>query len=115
MADRTVRFVLKPLAFAAGLAFAIGYVSFMLMAPLALTSTAGMIRRLGGRRWQAVHRLVYPAAIAGVVHTYWPWTAYSPRYAVVLGTVLAVRLARAYMRRPVATSDRITTSQGAWR
>jgi sulfoxide reductase heme-binding subunit YedZ len=95
--------------------FAIGYVSFMLMAPLALTSTAGMIRRLGGRRWQALHRLVYPAAIAGVVHTYWPWTTPSPRYAVVLGTVLAVRLARAYMRRPVATSDRITTSQGAWR
>ena len=63
--------------------FAIGYVSFALMAPLAATSTVGMIRRLGGPRWQALHRLVYPAAISGVVHTYWPWTTHAPRYAVL--------------------------------
>jgi sulfoxide reductase heme-binding subunit YedZ len=78
--------------------FAIGYLSFLLMAPLAITSTVGMIRRLGGPRWQALHRLVYPAAIAGVVHTYWPWTTHSLRYAVILGLVLAVRLARGYAR-----------------
>ena len=80
--------------------FAIGYVSFLLMAPLAATSTVGMIRRLGGPRWQALHRLVYPAAIAGVVHTYWPWTTHSPRYAVILSIVFAVRVAVGYARQP---------------
>jgi sulfoxide reductase heme-binding subunit YedZ len=73
--------------------FAIGYLSFVLMVPLAATSTVGMIRRLGGARWQALHRLVYPAAMAGVVHTYWPWTTQTPSYAVVLSLILAVRIA----------------------
>jgi methionine sulfoxide reductase heme-binding subunit len=48
-----------------------GFAAFVLMAPLALTSTAGWIRRLGGKRWQALHRLVYVAALAGAVHYYW--------------------------------------------
>jgi sulfoxide reductase heme-binding subunit YedZ len=79
--------------------FLAGYVSFVLMAPLAATSTVGMIRRLGGPRWQALHRLVYPAAIAAVVHTYWPWTTRSPRYAAILGVVFLVRLMRASVHR----------------
>jgi len=49
----------------------IGFTGFVLMLPLALTSTAGWIRRLGGKRWQMLHRLVYLSAIAGVVHYYW--------------------------------------------
>src|ERR1017187_3113064 len=48
-----------------------GMTAFVLMIPLALTSTAGWIRRLGGKRWQLLHRLVYISAIAGVVHYYW--------------------------------------------
>ena len=48
-----------------------GFLGFIAMAPLALTSTAGSIRRLGGRRWQMLHRLIYLSAIAGVVHYYW--------------------------------------------
>jgi len=48
-----------------------GFLGFISMAPLALTSTAGWIRRLGGRRWQMLHRLVYVSACAGVVHYYW--------------------------------------------
>jgi sulfoxide reductase heme-binding subunit YedZ len=48
-----------------------GFAALMLMVPLALTSTAGWIRRLGGKRWQLLHRLVYFSAIAGVVHYYW--------------------------------------------
>ena len=48
-----------------------GSVGFLLMVPLAVTSTDGMIRRLGGRRWQQLHRLVYFSAIAGVVHFLW--------------------------------------------
>jgi len=76
--------------------FTIGFAAFALMLPLAATSTAGMIRRLGGRRWQLVHRLVYPIAIASVLHTYWPLTIRAPDYGVILGAVFAFRLGRAY-------------------
>ncbi len=48
-----------------------GFTGFVLLIPLALTSTAGWIRRLGGRRWQMLHRAIYAAAIAGVIHYYW--------------------------------------------
>ena len=48
----------------------IGMVTFVLLLPLAITSTAGMIRRLG-RRWQQLHRLVYVAAITAVIHFWW--------------------------------------------
>jgi methionine sulfoxide reductase heme-binding subunit len=44
----------------------VGFTGFVLLIPLALTSTQGWIRRLGGRRWQALHRLIYLSAIAGV-------------------------------------------------
>lgn len=50
---------------------ALGFAAFVLMIPLALTSTAGMIRRLGGQRWQQLHRLIYLCAILAVVHYYW--------------------------------------------
>jgi sulfoxide reductase heme-binding subunit YedZ len=49
----------------------VGFAGWLLMVPLAATSTAGMIRRLGGRRWQGLHRIVYVAAAAGVVHYWW--------------------------------------------
>jgi methionine sulfoxide reductase heme-binding subunit len=49
----------------------VGFAAFVLLIPLAVTSTAGWIRRLGGRRWQTLHRVVYLCAIAGVVHYYW--------------------------------------------
>lgn len=48
-----------------------GFTAFVLMIPLALTSTAGWIRRLGGKRWQSLHRLIYVSAIAAVIHYYW--------------------------------------------
>jgi sulfoxide reductase heme-binding subunit YedZ len=48
-----------------------GFTAFLLMAPLAVTSTAGWIRRLGGKQWQRLHRLIYVTAVAGVVHYYW--------------------------------------------
>jgi sulfoxide reductase heme-binding subunit YedZ len=79
--------------------FAIGSIALLLIAPLAATSTAGMIRRLGGRRWQALHRLTYPAAVASVLHTYWPLRAYVPRYVVILSILFALRLGRTYARR----------------
>ena len=68
--------------------FAFGFIALLLIAPLAATSTAGMIRRLGGRRWQALHRLTYPAAVASVLHTYWPLRTYLPRYVLILSIVL---------------------------
>jgi sulfoxide reductase heme-binding subunit YedZ len=49
----------------------IGFFSFLCMLPLAITSTKGWIRRMGGKRWQLLHRLVYLAAIAGVIHYKW--------------------------------------------
>jgi len=49
----------------------VGFLGFVLLIPLALTSTTGWIRRLGGKRWQMLHRAVYISAIAGVVHYYW--------------------------------------------
>lgn len=48
-----------------------GFAGFVLMLPLAVTSTAGWIRRLGGKRWQRLHRLVYLSTLAGVIHYYW--------------------------------------------
>jgi methionine sulfoxide reductase heme-binding subunit len=48
-----------------------GFTGFALMIPLAITSTKGWIRRLGGKHWQWLHRLVYVSATAGVVHYYW--------------------------------------------
>ena len=49
----------------------VGFPSFMLMIPLAMTSTDRMIRRLGGKNWRRLHRLVYVTAIGGVVHYWW--------------------------------------------
>jgi methionine sulfoxide reductase heme-binding subunit len=48
-----------------------GFLAFVMMIPLAITSTKGWIRRLGGARWQMLHRLVYVSAVAGPVHYYW--------------------------------------------
>jgi len=49
----------------------VGFLAFLFLIPLAITSTAGMIRRLGGRRWRILHRLIYVTAILGVIHYYW--------------------------------------------
>jgi len=48
-----------------------GLTAFVLIVPLALTSTKGWIRRIGGKRWQALHRLIYFSAAAGVIHYIW--------------------------------------------
>ena len=49
----------------------VGFSAFLLLIPLAVTSTAGWIRRLGGKRWQMLHRLIYFSASLGVIHYYW--------------------------------------------
>lgn len=49
----------------------VGFGSFLLLIPLAVTSTKGWVRRLGGKRWRRLHRLIYPAAVGGVLHYLW--------------------------------------------
>jgi sulfoxide reductase heme-binding subunit YedZ len=73
----------------------VGFTGFVLMVPLAITSTAGWIRRLGGRRWQRLHRLVYVSAAAGVVHYLWlvkADTTRPTRYAAILAVLLLARV-----------------------
>src|SRR5581483_3449120 len=80
-----------------------GFTAFVLLIPLAVTSTRRMIVRLGGKNWQRLHRLIYVSAVAGVVHYIWlvkkdervPIT-----FAVVLGALLLYRvLAWSWQRR----------------
>lgn len=73
----------------------VGFTGFLLLLPLALTSTKGWIRRLGGRRWNALHRLVYVAGAAGVLHYLWlvKGEQLAPvYYAAVLVLLLALRV-----------------------
>ena len=77
-----------------------GACAFLLLVPLAITSTRGWIRRLG-RDWARLHMLIYAAAILGVVHFTWKVKSdlSGPlRYAVILGVLLAVRLVWASRR-----------------
>jgi sulfoxide reductase heme-binding subunit YedZ len=87
----------------------VGFASFLMLVPLAVTSTNGWIRRLGGRRWQRLHGLVYPAAIGGVLHFLWlvKKDVRTPVYfAVVLAVLLSIRLwvSRRPRRAPVRAS-----------
>jgi sulfoxide reductase heme-binding subunit YedZ len=79
----------------------LGFAAFLLLIPLAATSTRGMIRRLGPR-WKQLHRLVYPAAILGVWHYYWLVKAdvLQPLiYAALLILLLALRLRKPTPKR----------------
>jgi methionine sulfoxide reductase heme-binding subunit len=69
----------------------VGFTGFMLLIPLAITSTAGWIRRLGGRKWQALHRMIYLAAVCGVIHYYWLVKS-DVRWPLFYGAVFAVLL-----------------------
>jgi sulfoxide reductase heme-binding subunit YedZ len=73
----------------------VGFAAFVLMIPLAVTSTAGWIRRLGGKRWQRLHRLIYVTAVLGVIH--FDWLVKSDKrqpllYAILVAALLAWRL-----------------------
>lgn len=50
---------------------AVGFTAFVMLIPLAVTSTSGMVKRLGGKRWQWLHRLIYPIALLGILHYWW--------------------------------------------
>lgn len=73
----------------------LGMSAVLMLLPLAVTSTDAMVKRLGGRRWRRLHRLVYPAAILGVVHFFMMTKAdYTEPavYAVVLSCLFGIRL-----------------------
>lgn len=75
-----------------------GFTAFVLMLPLALTSTQGWIRRLGGRRWNLLHRLVYISAIGAVLHYLWKVkldTTNPLYYAAIVGLLFGLRLWKA--------------------
>jgi methionine sulfoxide reductase heme-binding subunit len=80
----------------------VGLSALVLLTPLAVTSTAGMIKRLGARRWRLLHRLVYVAAVLGVLHYLWlakvgvhtPWI-----YVAVLALLLGIRVFDSVRRR----------------
>ena len=65
----------------------IGFAAFLLLLPLAITSNKFSIRKLTGKRWNQLHRLVYPAAILGVVHFYWLVKS-DVRQPVIYGVIL---------------------------
>jgi sulfoxide reductase heme-binding subunit YedZ len=77
-----------------------GLAAFACLVPLALTSTAGWIRRLGGKRWQRLHSLVYVTAMAAVAHYYWLVKS-DIRQPVLYGTLVALLLAWRVVSRVV--------------
>jgi sulfoxide reductase heme-binding subunit YedZ len=80
----------------------VGFTAFVLLIPLALTSTAGWIRRLGGRRWQILHRAIYISAICGVIHYYWLVKSAVLRpltYGAIVAVLLLWRLGDWFIRR----------------
>jgi sulfoxide reductase heme-binding subunit YedZ len=85
---------------------AVGFVAFLMLWPLALTSTAAAVRRMGYVRWKRLHRLAYVAAILGVIHFVWRVKAdlrepalFGAAIAALLLARVAVRARRAFLRR----------------
>lgn len=86
----------------------IGFTSFMLLIPLAVTSTNAMIKRLGGKNWQQLHRFVYVIAIGGVVHYWWlvKKDVTQPQiYAAALALLLGIRLVFLWRKNSTATTQ----------
>lgn len=90
----------------------LGMAAFVMLIALGVTSTRGMVRRLG-RRWQMLHRLVYPIAILGVWHFWWQvkQDILEPAiYAAVLGSLLAFRLAWRVRQRRLTTRRAVSNT-----
>ncbi|HWS56852.1 MAG TPA: protein-methionine-sulfoxide reductase heme-binding subunit MsrQ [Pyrinomonadaceae bacterium] len=80
----------------------VGVLAFTLMIPLAVTSTDRMIKRLGGKRWQKLHRLTYVSAAAGVLHYYLLVKSDTTKpyaFAALLALLLGYRLYASYSKR----------------
>ena len=91
----------------------VGFAGFVLLIPLAITSTKGWIRRLGGKRWQTLHRAVYISAICGVIHYYWLVKSDVRKpvfYGVLVGALLLWRLADWLRKRTAAVAVKTAPS-----
>lgn len=89
----------------------VGFACFLLLIPLALTSTNGMVRRLGAKRWQQLHRLVYLIGIGGIVHFLWLVKSDLSEplmYGAILSLLLGFRLWDKWHRPPVTASQPLT-------
>ena len=93
----------------------VGFIAFVLLIPLAVTSTNGMIRRLGGKRWQWLHRLIYIIAPLGILHFWWMKAGkhdfqqpiiFGVIVALLLGLRLYWKLARPAPRAPLQADAR---------
>ena len=92
----------------------VGFTGFVLMIPLAITSTAGWIRRLGGKRWQLLHRAIYLTAAAGVIHYYWLVKSDVRKpleYFAIVAVLLVWRLGTWLAARRKATASAITRKE----
>jgi methionine sulfoxide reductase heme-binding subunit len=92
---------------------AVGMLGVLLMVPLAVTSTDKMIKRLGGRRWQKLHKLTYVSAVAGVLHYYLLVKSDTTKplvFAGLLAVLLGYRIYVAYQKKlmtpPLSISQR---------
>jgi methionine sulfoxide reductase heme-binding subunit len=95
----------------------VGFLALVCLAPLAVTSTTGWIRRLGGRRWQMLHRLIYVSAIAGVVHYYWLVKSDVRKpllYGAIVSALLLFRLGARLVRRTATARPRVSTPSSAY-
>jgi methionine sulfoxide reductase heme-binding subunit len=89
----------------------VGFLGFLLLLPLAITSTAGWIRRLGGKRWQALHRAIYFAAVCGVIHYYWKVKSDVRMplfYGALVGILLLWRLGDWFFKRRSAAGAKLS-------
>lgn len=87
----------------------VGFTAFVLMIPLAITSTKGWIRRLGGQRWNLLHRFVYVSASLGVLHYWWKvkLDVTNPMfYAGIVAVLLGWRVVKAINKRQAAGATR---------
>jgi len=79
-----------------------GFSAWLLLLPLAATSTTWSIRKLGGKRWNRLHKLVYVAAICGIVHYWWqvkPGVLTPLRLTIVLGVLLLARPVLSFLQK----------------
>ena len=91
----------------------VGFAAFVSLIPLAITSTAGWIRRIGGKRWQMLHRLIYFAAVCGVVHYYWLVKSDVRKplfYGALVGILLLWRVVDWFFKRRSQAPARVAAS-----
>src|ERR1700730_6443247 len=89
----------------------VGFTAFLSLIPLAITSTAGWIRRLGGKRWQQLHRMIYFSAALGVIHYYWLVKSAVIRpltYGAIVAVLLLWRLLASLSKRKQLRVDAVT-------